>query len=236
MNWRNFKAVDVPLEERMFVVGPNASGKSNLLDVFRFLKDIARPDGGLQKAVMKRGGLSKIRNLSARRNSQVEIEVGLTDPKTKTQWLYELHLFHKKNGADQFEISKERVVKNSDVILDRPDSKDKDDSIRLTQTSLEQVMANKEFREIAKHFSSICYIHLVPQLLRYSSAFPGPGVEEDPFGQHFMERVAKTRGKIRQKRLKKIEDALRIVVPQLKYLKDIKNEMGTPHLEVSCHH
>jgi hypothetical protein len=101
---------------------------------------------------------------------------------------------------------------------------------------LEQVMANKEFREIAKHFSSICYIHLVPQLLRYSSAFPGPGVEEDPFGQHFMERVAKTRGKIRQKRLKKIEDALRIVVPQLKYLKDIKNEMGTPHLEVSCHH
>ena len=236
VNWRNFKAVDVPLEERMFVVGPNASGKSNLLDVFRFLKDIAKPDGGLQKAVMKRGDLSKIRNLSTRKSSQVEIEVGLTDPKTKTQWLYELHLVQKKNGADQFEISKERVVKNNDVILDRPDSKDKDDSVRLTQTSLEQVMANKEFREIAEHFSTISYIHLVPQLIRYSNAFPGPGVEEDPFGQRFMERVAKTRGKIRQKRLKKIEDAMRIVVPQLKYLKDIKDEMGTPHLEVSCHH
>ncbi len=236
MNWRNFKAVDVSLEERMFVVGPNASGKSNLLDVFRFLKDIAKPDGGLQKAVMKRGGLSKIRNLSTRKSSQVEIEVGLTDPKTKTQWLYELHLCQKKNGADQFEISKERVVKNSDVILDRPDSKDKDDPVRLTQTSLEQVMANKEFREIAKHFSSICYIHLVPQLIRYPNAFPGPGVEEDPFGQRFMERVAKTMGKIRQKRLKKIEAALRIVVPQSKYLKDIKDEMGTPHLEVSCQH
>jgi predicted ATPase len=236
INWRNFKAVDVPLEERMFVVGPNASGKSNLLDVFRFLKDIAKPDGGLQKAVMKRGGLSKIRNLSTRKNSQVEIEVRLTDTKNKNQWLYELHLFQKKNGADQFEIAKERVMKNSEVILDRPDSNDKYDPVRLTQTSLEQVMANKEFREIANHFSSICYIHLVPQLLRFPSAFPGPGVEEDPFGQHFMERVAKTSGKIRQKRLKKIEDALRIVVPQLKYLKDIKDEMGTPHLEVSCRH
>lgn len=236
INWRNFKAVDVPLEERMFVVGPNASGKSNLLDVFRFLKDIAKPDGGLQKAVMKRGGLSKIRNLSSRKSSQVEIEVGLTDTKNKNQWLYELHLFQKKNGADQFEISKERVMKNSEVILDRPDSNDKDDSVRLTQTSLEQVMANKEFREIAKHFSSICYIHLVPQLLRFPGAFPGPGVEEDPFGQHFMERVAKTREKIRQKRLKKIEDAMRIVVPQLNYIKDIKDEMGGHHLEMNCHH
>ncbi|MDW8363215.1 MAG: hypothetical protein RMK74_12510 [Myxococcales bacterium] len=27
-NWRNFRKVDVPLRQRMFVVGPNASGKS----------------------------------------------------------------------------------------------------------------------------------------------------------------------------------------------------------------
>jgi predicted ATPase len=236
MNWRNFRAVDVSLGERMFVVGSNASGKSNLLDIFRFLKDVARPDGGLQKAVIKRGGLSKIRNLGATKSSRVEIEVGLTDVKTKIQWLYELHLFQKRNGIDQFEISKERVVKNNDVILDRPDSKDQEDSIRLTQTSLEQVMANKDFREIAEHFSLICYMHLVPQLVRYSNAFPGPGVEDDPFGQHFMERVAKTGEKTRKNRLKKIEDVLRIAVPQLKHLEDIKDEMGIPHLEMSGHH
>jgi recombinational DNA repair ATPase RecF len=29
-NWRNFRSVDVPLRERQFIVGPNASGKSNL--------------------------------------------------------------------------------------------------------------------------------------------------------------------------------------------------------------
>ncbi|WP_461317578.1 AAA family ATPase [Bradyrhizobium embrapense] len=32
-NWRNFRTVDVPLRERTFVVGPNAAGKSNFLDV-----------------------------------------------------------------------------------------------------------------------------------------------------------------------------------------------------------
>ncbi len=45
-NWRNFRQIDVPLRERQFIVGPNASGKSNLLDIFRFLHDIVKVDGG----------------------------------------------------------------------------------------------------------------------------------------------------------------------------------------------
>ncbi len=74
-NWKNFKEVDVPLTDRVFVVGPNASGRSNLLDVLRFLRDIAKPGGGLQKAVTDRGGISKIRSLAARTFPDVEIEV-----------------------------------------------------------------------------------------------------------------------------------------------------------------
>ncbi|HET6382886.1 MAG TPA: AAA family ATPase [Armatimonadota bacterium] len=45
-NWRNFTHVDVPLAQRVFLVGPNASGKSNLLDAFRFLHDIVSVGGG----------------------------------------------------------------------------------------------------------------------------------------------------------------------------------------------
>ena len=45
-NWRNFKKVDISLRERVYVVGPNASGKSNLLDVLRFLREVAKPEGG----------------------------------------------------------------------------------------------------------------------------------------------------------------------------------------------
>ena len=78
-NWRNFRAVDVPLGERVFIVGPNASGKSNLLDVFRFLRDVAKPGGGLQAAIGRRGGLSKIRCLSARREPDVEIELDFSE-------------------------------------------------------------------------------------------------------------------------------------------------------------
>ena len=49
-NWRNFVDVDVKLRRRVFLVGPNASGKSNFLDVFRFLSDIAGVGGGVPES------------------------------------------------------------------------------------------------------------------------------------------------------------------------------------------
>jgi predicted ATPase len=46
-NWMNFRNLDsVELSDRVFVIGPNASGKSNFLDALRFLRDVARPRGG----------------------------------------------------------------------------------------------------------------------------------------------------------------------------------------------
>ena len=48
-------SVDTPLSRRVFIIGPNASGKSNFLDAFRFLRDVAKSEGGgLQKGVVFR--------------------------------------------------------------------------------------------------------------------------------------------------------------------------------------
>lgn len=41
-NWRNFAHIEFELSSRLFVVGPNSSGKTNLLAALRFLSDIAR--------------------------------------------------------------------------------------------------------------------------------------------------------------------------------------------------
>jgi predicted ATPase len=54
-NWRNFAHVDVDLQRRVFLIGPNASGKSNFLDVIRFLYDIVSVGGGFQEAVRRAG-------------------------------------------------------------------------------------------------------------------------------------------------------------------------------------
>lgn len=236
-NWRNFADINVEFSERVFFVGPNASGKSNLLDVFRFLRDIAKPGGGLQKAVEDRGGLSKIRCLAARRHPDVEIEVHLSESsEEKPIWRYAIGIKQEARGHRRSILTYEKVWQNGNQILNRPDIDDKKDSARLTQTHLEQINANVKFRDISKIFESILYLHLVPQLLRYPEAFPGSTIPGDPFGRSFLERVARTPELTRKSRLKKIEAALRIAVPQLKQLTDIKDERGVPHLEAVYEH
>ena len=160
-NWRNFVEIDVEFGDRVFFVGPNASGKSNLLDVFRFLRDIAKPGGGLQKAVEDRGGLSKIRCLAARRHPDVEIEVYLSEPSEEREiWKYAISIKQGVRGHRQPYLSYEKVWHNDIQILNRPDENDKQDLARLTQTNLEQVNANVKFRDISKFFESILYLHI----------------------------------------------------------------------------
>ena len=238
-NWRNFQSVDVQLGERVFLAGPNASGKSNLLDVFRFFRDIAKAGGGLQKAVSDRGGISKIRCLSARRDPNIELEIHLSNSDNEQpSWRYAIGIKQEVRGYRQPYLSYERVWQKNKQILNRPDDSDKTDSLRLTQTHLEQINANAEFREISKFLEAVLYLHLVPQLLRYPKEFSGSGLPGDPFGRSFLERVSKTNEKARRARLKKIETALRMAVPQLKQLTHTidSEEGGVPHLEVLYDH
>lgn len=237
-NWRNFRAVDVPLGGRVFIVGANASGKSNLLDVFRFLRDIAKQQGGgLQKAIEERSGLSKIRCLAARKYPDVEIEVHLSDADAENpKWTYTIGIRQEARGYRQPFLAYEKVWKDGTLILDRPDDDDKKDQERLKQTHLEQINSNGDFREIARFFESIDYIHLVPQLLKFPSAFSGKTLEGDPFGKEFLQRIVRTPEKTRNARLKKIEEGLKLAVPQLKALQIEKDELGFPHLQAIYEH
>jgi len=58
-NFRSLRDVTVALGPLTVLVGPNAAGKSNLLDAIRFLGDAARDD--LQPALDRRGGYDRVR-------------------------------------------------------------------------------------------------------------------------------------------------------------------------------
>ncbi|MBZ5594388.1 MAG: AAA family ATPase [Acidobacteriia bacterium] len=236
-NWRNFRVLDVPLTDRVFVIGPNASGKSNMLDVLRFLRDIAKPGGGLQRAITQRGGLSKVRCLAARKEPDIEVAVELSENGTGgVTWKYDIGITQQVRGYRQPILRYERVWKGNSLVTERPDADDRRDELRLTQTHLEQINSNAQFREIARFFESIRYLHLVPQLLRHPEAFQGPAIPDDPYGRNFLEMVVKTPEKTRRSRLRRIEAALREAVPQLKNLTDTKDEAGVPHLEATYAH
>lgn len=235
-NWKNFKEIDVPLTSRLFMVGPNASGKSNLLDVFRFLRDIAKPGGGLQNAVLDRGGISKIRCLAARTHPDVEVEIHLSEfDSDEILWKYAIGIKQEVRGYRLPILTYERVWKEDKLILNRPDNNDKKDKERLTQTHLEQINANKNFREITRFLENAVYLHLLPQLLKHPQSFTGPDLPGDPFGKGFLERISKVNEKTRKARFKKIEAALKIAVPQFNKF-DFKEENGRPHLEAVYDH
>jgi predicted ATPase len=224
-NWRNFLSVETELQRRAFLVGPNASGKSNYLDAFRFLRDVADVQGGLQRAVDSRGGVSQIRSLHARRQPGVAIEAKL-DLDADEIWTYRLEFT--QNQSQQAVVQRELVTRNGTTLLDRPDSDDQMDPQRRTQTHLEQVSANKGFREVAEFLSKIRYLHLVPQLVREPDR--STGKSRDPFGGDFLEQLARTPKRTLETRLRRIEAALRVAVPQLKELKLDRDERGIPHL------
>lgn len=238
-NWRNFRALDVPLHEVSYLLGPNASGKSNLLDAFRFLRDVSKSKGGgLQTAVDDRGGISKLRCLHARTDTEVLVEIELAQsPDQPPQWRYVLGFKPEGKGAQRILISNEQVWKDGRCLFTRPDRHDKDDPMRLTQTRLEQIAANADFREVAEFFSATTYLHLVPQLLKFAEKMGGQRLEDDPFGQGFLERIAKTPDKTRAARLNKISKALMLAVPQFKELRFAQDKLGHPHLEaLYAHH
>ena len=226
-NWRNFKNLDVAVADRLLIVGPNAAGKSNLLDLFRFLGDISRPGGGLAAALEARGGLSRARCLFARNNHKGELAIMVDLRDGEDEWRYELAIKGKKGGHNHPIVVREIVTRNGSELLSRPDANDDRDPDQLTQTHLEQISANQEFRPIAEYFAKVNYFHLVPQMIRYPQA---GGASPRAFGSSMIADMNATPVRTRQAWFRRIERALQSAVPGFETLRLEVDKAGQPHL------
>ena len=241
-NWRNFgKETGAGLAPVSYVVGKNASGKSNLLDALRFLRDVANPiGGGLQYAIDTRGGMKKIRCLHAKASTDVTIEVTLAKNETTPMWRYRLSFNNEKTGKHTPIITQEVVSKYEgekwNEIIIRPLKEEKGDADALSETFIERKRDNESFREIADFFTGITYFHPVPQLLKFSNQIGAKRLPKDPFGQGFLDNIEQTPDKIRDARLKNIEHALKGIMPYISDLCFIKDENHRPHLEIRYEH
>jgi len=241
-NWRNFTNVNINLNETVYIIGPNASGKSNLLDVFRFMRDIVNPKGGgLQQAIDSRGGLKKIRSLAARKPEWVGLEFELREDlhhaDETPSWRYKLQFNSEGKGRRRPMVFKEEIWQKEKQLVKRPDPDDEADPERKIQTYLEQINMNREYREVSNFFSDILYLHLVPQLLKFSDQLSLRQLESDPFGQGFLEEISGTQKRTRDSRFQKMEAILLKVIPNLEQLQFKKDEKtGRPHIEMRYNH
>ncbi|MDE0022506.1 MAG: ATP-binding protein [Candidatus Poribacteria bacterium] len=233
-NWKNFQNIDIKVGPRVFLIGPNACGKSNFLDAIRFLRDLVLPGGGLRSACDARGGVSKIRCLSARGSSRLSIKVEMLIG--DNEWSYQLEFTQEPYGKRRPVLKKEIVQRNGERILLRPDKYDDKDLVRLSQTYLEQISANADFREVADAFEKISYLHLVPQVVRGSKDLNVQSPAFQTYGHGLLERMASANKTTRRARFRRIEKALQTTVPQLTNLSIERDDRGVPHLNAKYEH
>lgn len=237
-NWKNFHSCNVDVSERTFIVGSNASGKSNFLDALRFIRDIAKNGGGLQTAVATRGGIKKIRCLAARTRTDIEIAVKVRDEINDELWQYRLSFKGTGGGIMKSEASilKEEVYRGGEPVLERSSSSEGEDNDTLKYTHLEQATANQKFRELKSFFLNIEYLNVIPQLVRESSSIVFSSDKEDFYGRNFLQRLAKMNKTTSAAYFRRVNEVLKIAVPQMDELKLKFDKMGVPHLEARYEH
>ena len=105
VNFRSLADVEVELAPLTVFVGPNASGKSNILDALRFVRDALTTR--LQQAVDSRGGIGALRRKSSKgRPYDVTLDLELVGPQWKA-W-YGFTLGSRSRG--EFRIKWERCA------------------------------------------------------------------------------------------------------------------------------
>ena len=193
-------------------------------------------DDGLRDAVRRRGGVDQLGSLHTRNFPGFLIEADLGVPDEPPRWSYALHICGEPRGHRPV-VERETVRRDGKLLLERPAREDRSDPERLTETHLEQVVANASFREVATFFRSIRYLHLVPQIVRESRGNGGP--DEDPYGSDLLNRMGSRNERTRNERLKQIRAALRNAVPQFEDLELERDGTGKPQSaskkgETSC--
>lgn len=68
-NFKSYKKVDVKLNNLNFIIGGNASGKSNYVNILKFFNDIIYY--GLDDAILLQGGIKYLFNSNSRKNSSI---------------------------------------------------------------------------------------------------------------------------------------------------------------------
>lgn len=121
-NFKSFRELEVELGPFTVLIGANASGKSNFVQVFRFVRDIA--NDGLRNAVSMQGGVEYLRNIKIGSSKDLELRA-VSDEKYKitvaslarqvlvgvraNEVTYEFAISFSENGST-FEVGQDKLT------------------------------------------------------------------------------------------------------------------------------
>ena len=228
-NWKNFPEINLLVDSRKnLLIGANASGKTNFLDLLRFIGDIARND--LQKAVNSRGGFASLRFFKYKKD-ETEISVKFTIRNFddfNDFFEYELAFKISWGGSKNLYIDKEILRHNDKEIFNIVSKfKEVDKKDRIQTIIHNQYLSNKIIKSF---FENIFYYHLNPLSVRKRTADDRNKTELDSSGANFIEILYKTSNKMRQSFLAKATASLQSFIPNLENIKFEQDNSGIYHL------
>lgn len=139
-NFKNFEDTEITFGDMNVIVGANASGKSNVLEALRFLRNIS--DFGLENAISLMGGREYLQNVS----------IGTTKP-TKIEVEYEYSHIWKANDRTTFNSSMQGIYGielSSDINTDN--SFQKNECLDLFTLIKEYDLVSKASKEYKDNF------------------------------------------------------------------------------------
>lgn len=113
-NFKSFDELELELRPLSVVVGANAAGKSNFLEIFRFLRDIAGQ--GLENAVSLQGGMEYLANLRIGERRPVALDVMIGFDGFEDCWSAQLALKRGKSFSG-FELVDEECTPDFELLL-----------------------------------------------------------------------------------------------------------------------
>jgi len=132
-NFKSFRELQIEPDNFNIIIGSNASGKSNLIQIFKFIRDIAKY--GLNNAISLQGGVEYLRNttigagmpfsfrilylLEEKRQDVIAVKDGIAIDFEPYEILYEFSLSFSDAG-ENYEISRDLLVITG--IFSRPET------------------------------------------------------------------------------------------------------------------
>jgi len=192
-NFKSFKDLEVTLGPNNVLVGPNMSGQSNFLDVFRFLVDLVTPGSGIygiNQAFNKRNGFPEVVWKGAESDLiAIQLEGEVLDAENEfLPWHYGVEIIgDMRFGTSKIQSETLRIrKKGSEIVL--VESKGNERALRRingqpyssisdpTRSALEYEIPDREAGLIRRVFTSWRFYSLVPPLMQQVN--PGIGCSD----------------------------------------------------------
>lgn len=133
-NFKSYKKLEIDFNNLNYIIGGNATGKSNFVSILKFLSDII--EYGIDDAILLQGGIKYLYNISSKRSSYLKfyvkleleekenrmrkylpVEKGMYWPKTLD---YTLKIKPNEKG-DGYKIASESIKVNFEQLLKKKD-------------------------------------------------------------------------------------------------------------------